>query len=206
MKFKHYILTRFNLGLYSQNPYNIPDVHEWMVHRLILFDNITLPSIQAQTCQDFTWVLAFDELTPISVISEFDCLERVKIIYEQPHIWLRKQKIETDWLITSRFDNDDYYLPEFVETIQGEFSERLEIIDIKYMQKKINNDRLFDTRRRRCNSPFISLVEPWMEVKTAMDKKHTVMPDSYPSRKIDKVLAYMIIHEMNVINKIDIKV
>ena len=200
--FKHYILTRFNLGLYSDNPYKIADPDRWMDHRIKLFNEYCAPSVKSQTCQDFTWIIAFDPETPGKLMNRIEFVENTFITMTQPHLFLREQKPESDWLITSRFDNDDIYKPEFVESIQNEFRERREIIDIDYLGWHKEADRYYSSGRVRANSPFLSVCEPWINPLTALGRPHTYMVDEMPSRKLD-VLAIQIIHERNIINKIN---
>jgi len=63
-EFRHYILTRFNTGLYRRTEGLTVSPDEWMEHRLRLFTSLTLPSIRGQSCQDFTWLVLMDRRTP----------------------------------------------------------------------------------------------------------------------------------------------
>lgn len=204
MIFKHYILTRYNLGIYNQsNPYaeKVGNPKEWMTHRETLF-NRCAKSIQQQTKSDFTWLIALDEQTDKETIEKI--LSRkidIKIIHEQPHVWLRKQTPEAEWLITSRIDNDDVFHPEFIETIQNNFRNVEEIIDIDYEVIDIKTGIKYPSLRTRANSPFLSLAEIWgNNVMTAMGKAHSIMPEYYNSRKLG-ILAIQIIHDRNILNK-----
>ena len=94
MIYKHFILTRFNLFLYGDNPYKIEDKELWMNHRIKLFEKYCLPSVQVQSCKDFTWIIAFDPETDPAVISTYDYLDNVEICYEQPHEYLRRKQPE----------------------------------------------------------------------------------------------------------------
>jgi len=117
-KFKHYILTRWNLLDTKRDVYNyVSDPKEWMRHRINLFEKYTLPSMMAQTCKDFTWLLAFSQKTPPNVIKRYKNLRNIQIIYEYPAEYLRRT-YKKEWLLTTRFDNDDILLPEFVEKVQ----------------------------------------------------------------------------------------
>lgn len=206
MNFKHYILTRFNLGVYSENnPYadTVGNPSVWMKHRTELFERYCLPSVLGQTNMNFTWIMAFDENTPYEYTRRYDYIENVKIVYEQPHIWLRREHRQAEWLITSRFDNDDIYSPEFVNMIQSAFDEKTEILDIDYRILHLKTKQLYHHKRRRCNSPFLSLSERWFpNICTAFGHPHTYMPDFYTGRRLDGILAYQVIHDKNVINKI----
>lgn len=206
--FKHFILTRFNLGIYDKDSAYADKVGNpagWMAHRMELFERYCLPTFLKQTCQNFTWVIAFAPETPREIILKYDYIENVQIIYEQPHLWLRKQKPETDWLITSRMDNDDQYSRHFVEMIQAAFDEKEEIIDIMYQVVDLKTKEHYPSYRRRNNSPFLSLVEPWThEPMTAMGRPHTNMVELYPSRRLENILAFQLIHDRNICNKIPI--
>ena len=197
--FKHYILTRFNLGLYTNNPYNIENPDKWMDKRIKLFEETALYSIKNQTVKKFKWIIAFDENTPTRYIKMIDYCDCVELCFEQPHFYLRNQEIAAEWIITSRLDNDDCYEPEFVEDIQSNFRFETEIIDIRYQRADymIAKEHI----RNRCNSPFLSLIEKWEPgICTAMGYNHTDMPDYFPGRKINKILATQVIHGDNIKN------
>jgi len=51
--FRHYITTRFNVGLYGAEKRIDMDRDEWMQHRIGLFTTFALPSLMAQSCQNF---------------------------------------------------------------------------------------------------------------------------------------------------------
>lgn len=204
MNFKHYILTRFNLGLYSDNPYKVPDPDLWLSHRLKLFEKYCLPSVRKQTCKDFTWVMAWDERTPEAILKKYDYLDCVQIVHEQPHVWLRQQRPEAEWLLTTRFDNDDIYLPAFVADVQAAFRFKEEVIDVNYHAWDLYADRYYESGRNRANSPFLSLAEQWNKTPvTALGRPHSVMPDHYYARRLDGVHAIQILHDRNVSNKIN---
>ena len=158
MKFKHYIITRMNVGIYDQ-----PKSKQWMEHRIELFEKYTLPSILRQTNKNFTWVLCFDERTPNEVICKYDYLDNVEIFWDRPKYWMKTKPPETDWVITSRIDNDDYYYPNFVEDIQREFiSRKMEmVIDIGFLILDEKTGNVYDLEKPLYNSPFITLCEWW---------------------------------------------
>ena len=115
-------------------------------------------------------------------------------------IFLQNQKPEAEWLITSRFDNDDILDSQYIAEIQRQFRAEEEIIDVDYVKTDFRETK--PSGRTRPNSPFLSFIEYWdMNIKTALGYPHSVMPDHFPSRKINKVLAKMVIHKNNVINK-----
>jgi hypothetical protein len=123
MRFKHYILTRFNVSLYSRAAERGIVPEQWMEHRFRLFETITLPSIVGQTCQDFTWLILMDEDTPDSDIRRLEsmCAANMRLVYPQPkqHWWLPHLERGPHDLITTRIDNDDAFHRDVVETIQA---------------------------------------------------------------------------------------
>ena len=197
MKYKHYILTRFNLGLYSDNPYKVENPDKWMDTRIELFEKTAFPSIMKQTNKNFTWLMAFDINTPQKYTRLYDYCDKIEVCFERPDDYLRRQEREMEWLITSRFDNDDIYDPQFVAEIQRNFRPIEEIIDVDYTKTNLI-DKEIPTSRVKPNSPFLSLVEKWENnVKTAMAYPHSNMTAYFRSRKLNKVLAKMVIHENN---------
>ena len=209
MNFKHYIFTRFNLGLYSDNPYNIKNPDKWMDTRIKLFEQTAFPSIIKQTNKDFTWLMAFDVNTPERYTKLYDYCDCIKVCFEQPHLYLKEQPPEADWIITSRLDNDDIYEPTFVEEIQKkaiELQKTVEgielgyIIDIEYNKTDLNYVTIM-SGRKGCNGPFLSFVEKWgKDVTTALGYKHSEFTAHFPHTKITTPLAQQVIHKDNVIN------
>lgn len=207
---KYFIFTRFNLMMSGENfqsIYNHPKINDpeaWMEHRIILFEKYTLPSVLAQTDKDFTWLLAFDKQTPENILTRYDYIDNIHIIYEYPKFWIQN-KIYDEWLITSRLDNDDYIYPTYIEEIKKAFRRKEEVIDVEYIQFDYFTGKYYTSDRYPPNGPFLSLVE-YVEMdglaNTCFFCSHTKMPDNFPARKINKVLAKMIIHDRNISNHI----
>ena len=62
---EHYILTRFNLRLWTKDKNrNNTRTEEWLKNRFELFERFCLPSIMNQTSQSFKWIVLFDINTP----------------------------------------------------------------------------------------------------------------------------------------------
>lgn len=200
--FSHFILTRYNNGIYDRE-----DAEQWMQSRYELFKR-TSASVAVQKA-DFTWVIAFDERTPKAEIKKI-CNKSyiLPFIGDIRNIDLKEYTSEK-WVITSRFDNDDEYLPDAIATIQQRFTQELQVIDIDYYQ--YYNGHLYTSERRGPNSPFLSLVEPIETAKTCYCRPHSVLLDGYPSpdghisikaSKIREPLALMVLHSENMANKL----
>lgn len=206
MKFKHYILTRFNLELYQPNPYKVKEKGEWMNNRIELFKNY-LNGLIHQTNKNFTVVFAMDRKTPHHYLSQITfLLDSIDVDYvysfdKQPNVWIKENKPDTEWLITTRLDNDDELKPNFVETIQNEFREEEELLDVKGI--KMFEKKEYPYNRSGVGSPFITLIEPTEKCLTAMHKTHSFMPTLYKSRFVGKELLFIQhIHNYNQSNSL----
>ncbi|MBE3101816.1 MAG: hypothetical protein IMZ47_06050 [Firmicutes bacterium] len=145
MSFKHYILTRFNAGLYGTpdtlSKQNKIDPDAWMEHRLLLFEKFTLASIKNQSCQNFSWLLLMDGLTPKRFIQRIEKFNypNIKICYTDvsiyssnmgdPKIWGIEVYKQNDFnIITTRIDNDDVFHKDYVKEIQCQYTKALTVV------------------------------------------------------------------------------
>lgn len=228
--FKHYLFTRWNLLDANTTIYNNPSIKDpeaWMEHRMKLFER-TIESVMLQTYTNFTWLLAFDSRTPSKYYQKYQEFPRVKVIFKYPADWLREEiasvfygyGLTGDWLITSRLDNDDIILPEYIETVQSYFDGKFLLVDTGGYQYDLATKKHYDPDRAGCTSPFISLIEqvgtPWQSiatdpkeaklitepVKTVYYCSHSKMEWHFPSVKNQKRLYKMVIHDRNISNKI----
>ena len=206
--FKHYILTRYNLYVYQQNPYNVQDKDAWTRSRVPLFKRF-LKSLINQTVNDFTLVLSMDEATPdhfyTQVVSLLDASGINYVIHfnKKPKDFVINSLHHTNWIITSRCDSDDTLEPEFVETIQNSFREEEECLDVRGY--KSDGKFLYRYARKQVGSPFVTLIETSEgEIKTAAYKKHNEMRRYFFNRFVGaKPLFIQWIHGGNVINSIN---
>lgn len=182
-----------NLGIYARK-----DAERWMNTRMRMFEDYLLKSIQLQTCQNFTFVLCFDERTPDAIVSKYDYCDRIEIAFCQPKVYIPTLNPSAQWLITSRIDSDDFYFKDFVQTIQDNFTPHTQILDIDYFQWSKGN--VYGSGRTTANSPLITLIEPWENALGVYCHEHTYMPDYWPARKINENLAVQTIHSGNIIN------
>ena len=120
--FKHYVLTRFNDGLYSANSRVQAPPDEWMDHRLTLFTAFTVPSMMEQTCQNFTWLVLMDPRTPRRYIEEIESFRypNLQLIYptETGVRWAQAFAPGDYDLITTRLDNDDAFSLDTMAALQ----------------------------------------------------------------------------------------
>ena len=210
LKFTHIIACRYNHDLYTNNTYKIVDRDQWMEGRIIKFKKL-LTSLNNQTCLNFTFLIFIDKNTPEKIkqnLKDFisDSLINVKweILEDQFNIYLKNLKIDTEYLIASRIDNDDEYLPNFVDTIQKSFNNCEEVIDVNGMQYDTINNKKYTSGRITPNSPFISLIEKSNNIKSVYHCSHSNMCKHFKCRFSNDNGYYYIqnIHNNNVMNKI----
>jgi hypothetical protein len=120
--FKHYITTRFNVGLYGPDAGIRVSTDEWMKHRITLFKTFTLPSIMGQSCQNFTWLVLIDSRTPGIYREMLQSIQYPNMKLVQPgtvqNPWLTEVEPGECDLITTRIDNDDAFHKDVVKVIQ----------------------------------------------------------------------------------------
>lgn len=140
----HFILTRFNLTLWTKDKNGaVIDRGEWLRERLYLFETYCLPSVKAQECQDFIWVLLCerphedDEWIQLKEkIDEYKRLcPRIRPVWVRPKYGrafasifrnvtiklLRECDVnDEDLCLTTYLDNDDMLHPLYVQLVQQE--------------------------------------------------------------------------------------
>jgi len=196
-KFKHVILTRFNLGVYDRE-----DADEWMSNRMWMF-RATRLSVLSQE-EEFEWVICVDYLTPKQYLRDIDIDDRITLTYLHPKDYFKQRYIEEPWVITTRLDNDDLYKPGAIKAIQDCFTEQEIIIDLKYEQYELNTGSYYDSDRPNPNGPFLSLVEKSYNIRTCYARPHNKMSEDWPTAIFAsrEILALMVIHDNNIGNKI----
>lgn len=184
---KHYLLTRYNCGLYSGkgfvdrggisiNTY----ADEWMRHRFGLFVNICLPSIEGQIDQDFEWLIFLDKDTPKEFREQIEACRIVrdfKILFDKEEareesVKYIRENVKDGICITSRVDNDDALHKEFIK-------------GVKYYSKVnvgnaivFKNGTYYDVEDKQQSeysyplNPFMSLVEPYDHINVVWSVDH----------------------------------
>lgn len=136
---KHFLLTRFNLKLWGKDKNNNSiDREAWLHDRVSLFERYTLPSIAAQTCKDFVWVILVDGESPEwfrdkSKAWKEKCPQMhfvaVKAQYQRYFAAIFQDVVsrnvcgevegnEEITVLTTYLDNDDAVRTDFVEDVQ----------------------------------------------------------------------------------------
>lgn len=213
--FEHYLLTCFNIdrGFDPENKRNSP---EYLDSRFSIFESITVPSVKAQSCSNFSWLVFFDINTPenyrkrlettIKSVNNFTPFY-VKNYSDIKDILKKRLKSETEYLVTTNLDNDDAISDNFIEILQGKLIEE-EVYLINFlMGYMISNKGLF--MREYYSSPFHTLSEKVSnEIITCLDVPHnllfTLQKQGLSLYQIVCEPTWLqIVHGSNVMNKIE---
>lgn len=217
--FSHFLITRFNIPASNwkldKNHNQVQD-DVWLQKRITLFERFCLPSLMAQTCKDFNWIVWFDPNSPQILknkIVEWQsmCKNFVAAYSDDYDYWQTeglpqyiKENVsaEYDYVITTRIDNDDAFSATAVAEIQNSFrATDNTIIDCPNGYCYNLQTKLF-TKHTITSSPFISYIE-----STKKEKIDTVYREGHPAwiGKANFVSVYgrmwiQICHDSNIAN------
>lgn len=197
--------------------YDFPKVADgWMKNRMEKFLK-TKESVLNQD-GDFEWIISIDKRTPTRFMNKIFTDERMIGMDCDIRDSFNGLELDVDWVITSRLDNDDQYLPWAIKAIQSKFEPTLKVIDIGYNEYEWETGKVYDGVRRWPNSMFLSLVEPAERIKTVYCRPHGQVHSGYPmggdyktewtnlkaikAEKIHDKYAYMVCHDNNVTNRV----
>jgi hypothetical protein len=208
--FDHWLITRFNvpfrryLGT-STDP-------DWLDHRMRLFVENCLPSVAHQSCQDFRWLLLVDRKTPRRRLKEILALAKTRAFElhavgfewgDDAAKYLARER-RSEYLLTSRLDNDDAIHRDYLRTVQGGFvRQTFEFLELPN-GLKLDEGRRDLYRFRRRSGPFLTLVERVVgSPATVYCCNHTRATELGPLRTLDLEHAWLqVVHGWNIVNQI----
>jgi Putative rhamnosyl transferase len=167
MPFTHLLLTRFNVQAGYGDPKAGLDP-KWLEYRFQLFEQFCYPSVCAQSNQNFKWLVFFDDQTPEEFKSKIAIYARYKnLIPIYVHGYFSESILcsalaehidsRSSHMITTRLDNDDSIIQNFIELIQLQFKEQsCEFINFT-QGYCLHNQKLY--LMEDSSNPFISLIE-----------------------------------------------
>lgn len=213
--FRHYLTTRFNIGIYQPNAKIRIPPDEWMEHRMRLFSAITLPSIMGQSCTNFTWLLGMDIQTPDRYIQEIKSFRRpnLKVLLPRNESPIWKQAFDPGQydLLTTRIDNDDAFHRDAIAAIQQAYVEHRDrktkpwvvilpfgaVIDVAQRQ-------LLGMEYWYNNCP--TLVDDSSDPRTIWQWDHSNIPPEVGRCFVtDKPYWLQVVHSQNVLNTIPVE-
>ncbi len=167
MSCAHFIITRFNLRREASDVRAIDP--GWLRDRAELFDRFCLPTVRAQSSQNFRWLVLLDDKTPapaLERIREYSTWSSfIPVFFPAGARQQARQAVLAQLgaprprtLLTTRLDSDDGLCTNFVETVQrcaAAEAPTLVEFPVGYVWHR---DRLYLDRQER--NPFSTLIEP----------------------------------------------
>lgn len=219
----HFIITRYNLSLYSDKSIRdrikcSPD--EWMEQRYELFTRFTLPSLQGQTCRNFTWIIFIDRQTPRHFREQLERVAtsdmRIVELRGGQRDFLKKEiQNAKETVITSRIDNDDAWHKDFVKIIQTQYSRPTKLINffgsywLDLKGKRVYHHRwrwYYRFNQGIGNNP--SMVERREDAKTVLAAHHSQLKKEVMWYQLKQITSgcyrLVVCHEHNLINSIKV--
>lgn len=208
----HVILTRFNIPTLGRESV-IRASDSWLENRFELFEKFCFPSVSSQSNKNFSWFIYFDQETPqpyyeralefarkmpqltlrFGTMADFT-LERIQDD-------VRSKCTESDWVVTTRLDNDDALPRNFVERIRNHVRPgQREVLNFTngYIWKE---GTIYDMTHR--SNAFASLSEPVDGLKTIFVAPHMQLGSIAPIQQIGGDAGWMqVIHGQNVSNRV----
>lgn len=209
----HVVLTRFAVRL-TEDAAAPSD--EWIARRRRLFEAYCLPSMQAQTRQDFRWVLFVDpgisETSRAELASYRSVLPGIVVADLSPDDPLGYERAvrallpdEATAVVTTRIDNDDAvsvdHIARIREAVAGVAADerRAFVFTSGY---ELSAGRLY--WRPFPRSPFASLVEPTLgTLSTVMGAGHEALDAVAPVTELAGDAAWLqVVHGDNILNRV----
>ncbi|HVE14230.1 MAG TPA: glycosyltransferase [Elusimicrobiota bacterium] len=211
--FDHLLITRFNVA-WPDGPNQGLDPG-WLEARFQLFERFCLPSVRAQSCSNFRWLILMDERTPAEYRNRIEAHAR----WENLHpVYLRRPLTVLDdgfldvvraharpdvrYLITTRLDNDDAIARHFIQAIQEAFrGVKREVLEFPcgYVW---NEHKLYRVPHYPSN-PFSSLIEERDEFTTVYGDTHESLAKSAPVRVLARRPSWIqVVHGGNIANRV----
>ena len=188
MQFKHFLITQFNLLQFPLGK-ELKKGEEWINwtrERIDLFKEYCLPSLDQQSCNNFTWLIYFDEQTPNEfnwIIDELKTRDYIKVCFSKGNDGFMKDHISdirllsegAEWIISSRIDNDDVFHKDAINVIQDAFRPTDEFMVSLTSGYTLNLQTLQMGHYYYPECPFISIIEKREKegLKSIFYKSHT---------------------------------
>lgn len=215
----HFIITRFNVNIHPVE-YEFRLSQSWLTERFELFNRFCFPSIQKQLCQNFTWLVLFDQATPLRfqrVIACYESYANFLPLYCSgfdsiiPDVIRKMQELQPDaaFYLSTRLDNDDALARHFVKVLQEIVTSLLQQPGKDFAPLYFNfpnglqyaNGAVHDFKDR--TNAFVSLLEPSKDPHTVYWVDH---PAIYKVARVAQIAAPPLflqnVHGQNVYNYI----
>lgn len=231
IKFKHFIITFFNLKIWKEDKNDIPtQTEKWLNQRFELFENYCLPSIKNQSTDNFIWLCLFDKGTPEifkkriegykKIVPQFNAFffsakeasDYTSKDINTKSLFVRKTvssflEEDDDFVITTNVDNDYAINKKMIERLQQVFlkSPKLTLLSCNIGLQYFRNLNVI-MRMYYPHNHFLTLVEPKTDdIKTIECYGHASARKQLPYIDIkEKPYWLEIVHNHNVSNELRI--
>lgn len=180
-----------------------------MKQRLDMFNRYARWSVEHQTCKAFEWLLLGNP--PIDV--PFARVIKGQAVggdirkcngYNYMD-YIKEATVGEDYVLLTRFDNDDMLLPNFIKDVQKYAKTPNHMYEFKGYRLDLRNGNFYKDKlhSRECTSPFTTIVQrPGLGMKTIYFCNHSKMWKHFQLHIVAKRNWVQIIHDTNwVLNK-----
>lgn len=221
-KYKHFVITRFNIkieyGCSLKNPDNNPMKkildEDYLEDRFSIFEKYTLLSMKQQTNQNFTWLVLFHKKTPEIFKRK---IEELKKLYHFVDLYFDDgekfdfaeycggEEKDIEYFITTKIDNDDMFANDYIAKIQEYVNNNFHECVLSFAKGlKYDLDSKKQYEYERNDNHFLSMLGK--KEKNILLYNHAKIFDSGEEVVLldsDKPMWVEIIHESNVTNRIN---
>ncbi len=215
MSMQHIIITRFNIPMVEHTEDKNgqkTQTDAWMEERFALFEKFCMPSIMAQTNQNFQWVVLFGAHTSQQWRDHITAIEErydrfTPLFMDHPNIAEPINELVTDTtkkVLTTRLDNDDALHKEYVEVIQKNAESKQDNCFLLFRFGYSFNGEMAVVRSHKYN-PFSTFIECINDerapIQTAYCSRHGRTHEVAPLHYIKERPFWLVgIHDRNAVN------
>ena len=201
---KHFLITRFNY----------PVRYKHLKERIRLFNQFTLPSIKAQTSQNFEWLILGNP--PIDLPENGRFIKSQNVIEKGitgrgpcPYMaYIKAATKDVDLILMTRLDNDDILMPTYMEDMYALADRAGHVYEFKGYRLDLRNGTFYIDTRHRANvtSPFITVASTPSNLKSVYSHNHGHMWKYFDLIIDPKINWVQVIHNTNwVLNRGGVK-
>jgi hypothetical protein len=220
MRVRQILLTYFNRR-YNDTKFVKALDEEWLKHRWELFETFTIPSVAAQTCADFDWVILCHRDSPQWLYDRFQALDvpcRLRVSFDVLDPGFQDldagladlRDPSYDVILTLNLDSDDGLHRCAMERVREAFeADKAEhealFLDIGYKYDRFSQRLVF---AKFASSPFVAKVNlPPFANPLDVGGNHARIISKYTYCEISygDPLFLQVIHQRNVSNRVDSK-
>jgi hypothetical protein len=212
--FEHFVITRYFVRFNEKandRDAKLRASPGWLENRLELFKKFCLPSVTAQSIQNFRWLIYFDEDVPANYLAQVRALTSVhknieiitcrffntELLVSSVRSYLDSN---TKWVLTTRLDNDDGWHRDFVKILHTQLQfEQREFLNFP-VGVIYYSDRTY--LYKHPSNAFISFLERSDNFLTVWCGQHLYLDRVAPVRQLPTFPAFLqAVHSQTQSNK-----